>query len=199
MRFMQVFTELANSDYSVPEKWSKPEIEIKGGTPHLIALRFDPRAERRIAAKIGYGLFRIVTGRSLEAERDSMMRRYILGLMDSKDEPVSIEPIPLNITTSDKPHSVTLSPAHDRQAILISLYGHRFRVELGPAGELPNPVVVLCQIDGSGIRVANPDETAKILEDSTAGAFSQPWKQRPEAPPGISATGQVVPSSIPNA
>jgi len=182
MRFMQVFTELANSDYTVPEKWSKPEIEIKGGTPHLIALRFDPQAERRIAAKIGYGLFRIVTGRSLEAERDSLMRSYILGLADSKDEPVSIEPIPLNFTTSDKPHCVTLSPAQDRQAILVSLYGHRFRVELGPEGELPVPVVLLCQIDGSGMRVANPDETSKILKDSAAGTFSQPWKQVPEVP-----------------
>jgi hypothetical protein len=64
-RFVYVFMQLATSDYAVPEKWSKDGGEIKGGTTHFLALKFDPQAVRRVAAKIAYGfLGQLPTDRS---------------------------------------------------------------------------------------------------------------------------------------
>ncbi len=65
--------------------------------------------------------------------------------------------------------------------MFVSLYGYRYRVELGPEGELPNPVAILCDVDGSGIRVTAPEERGKILERFADGRFSQPWERWPES------------------
>lgn len=139
MRFMHVFMQLATSDYAVPEKWSSDEGEIKGGTPHLMALKFDPQAVRRIAAKIGYGMFRTVANGSLDAQWDRHLREYILGRWDSEDEPVSEGPTSLTFTTSNEPHFVLLSPQCDLQSAIVSLYGSCFRIDLGPSGALAGP------------------------------------------------------------
>ena len=180
IRFMHVLMQMATSNYTVPEAWSTKGSEIKGGTPHLMSLRFDPQTVRRIAAKVAYGLFTTVTNRSLDADHDLYLRQYILGLWDSMEEPVSEEPDSPTTTTSDNPHYVLLSPAHDPHAAVVCLYGFKFRVELGSQGELPAPVVMICQIDGSGIRPASPDEIKEIIENITGITFTQPWKRPPE-------------------
>jgi hypothetical protein len=176
-RFMYVFMQLATSDYTVPEVWSTKGGEIKGGTPHLMALKFDPQAVRRVAAKVAYGLFATVTNGSLESDHDAYLRRYILGLLDSTDEPVSEGPMPLTTTTSNRPHYVVFSPVHDPQSAIVSLYGYVFRIDLGPRSKLSNPVAVICQIDGSGIHLASADETRKAIDSISSITFSQPWKR----------------------
>lgn len=108
--FMHVFMQLATSDYTVPEVWSTKGGEIKGGTPHLMALKFNPQAVRRVAAKVAYGLFATVTNGSLEDDHDAYLRRYILGLLDSTDEPVFEGPMLLTTMTSNEPHCVVFSP-----------------------------------------------------------------------------------------
>ena len=188
MRFVRVFTEFASSNYAVPEEWSKQQGEIKGGTPHLIALRYDRQAERRVVAKIAYGLFRVVTGRCLEPERDRSIRRYILGLTDSSVEPVFTEPIPVNPTTSDEPHCILLSPPNDRQSVFLSFYScHRYRVELGPEGELPTPVAILCDIHGNGIRVTVPCDP--IFARFAECRFSLPSEWPPEGRGAVNPAG----------
>jgi hypothetical protein len=57
-----------------------------------------------------------------------------------------------------------LSPTHDPQSGIVSLYGYVFRVELGPQGKLSNPFAIISQIDGSGIRSGTLDETREIVE-----------------------------------
>jgi hypothetical protein len=176
-RFIEIFTQLATSDYTVPSEWSKQGGEIKGGTPHFIQLKFDPQAVRRVAAKVAYGLFKVVTNRSLGTERETNMRQYILGLSALSNEPVSTGPMLLNTTTSDAPHIVVISPPHDLEAAIVSLYGFKFRVEFGPDGKLPVPLAMLCQIDGSGIRTATPDEAVEIIASLRGYDFAQPWKK----------------------
>ena len=117
-----------------------------------MALKFDPQSVRRVAAKVAYGLFATVVDGSIESDYDVYLRHYILGLLDSTDEPVFEGPIPLTTTTSNKPHFVIFLPGHDSHSAIVSLYGYIFRIELGPRSTLPNPVVIVCQIDGSGIR-----------------------------------------------
>jgi hypothetical protein len=180
IRFLQVFMELANSDYAVPEVWSTKGGEIEGGTPHFVALKFDPQTVRRIAAKVAYGLFVTVANGSLGTERDGYLRHYILGLLNSQDEPVLEGPHPLATTTSKEPHYVVLSPAHDPQSAVVSLYGFVFRVELGPEGKLAEPFAMICQIDGSGIRPASPDEAREFINRISGVTFTQPWEKRPE-------------------
>jgi hypothetical protein len=176
-RFFQVFMQIATSDYEVPAQWSnKQEDQILGGTQHLISLKFDPQTVRRVAAKAAYGLFRTIAGRSLDPEYDLYLRRYILGLVDGIEEPVSIEPDPLSTTTSEKPHAVLLSPPHDPQGAIVSFYDYRFRVDLGMAGALPEPAVVYCAIDGSCMWLGTPEETHMAIQQIQGVHFSQPWK-----------------------
>ena len=179
-RFMHVFMQLATSDYAVPKEWRTNGGEIKGGTPHVLALKFNPQAVRRVAAKVAYGLLATVAGGSLGSDQDAHLRHYILGLLDSTDEPVSEGPMPLTTTTSNKPHYVVFSPAHDPQSAIVSLYGYTFRIELGSRSKLPNPVAVICQIDGSGIRLASADETREIIDGISGVTFTQPWKRPPD-------------------
>jgi hypothetical protein len=185
-RFLWIFQEFIRGGYEVPEKWSKADIDIPGGTPHRMALKFDPQAERRIAAKIAYALFLRLTGKALEYRTDLALRSYILDQEIPVDEPVSIEPLPLNFTTSERPHAILLSPQGDRQAGFVSLYDHKYRVELGPGAELPAPIAVLCQIDGSGISIASPEQTETIAREFLGCSFSQPWKSEPRIPESIS-------------
>jgi hypothetical protein len=177
-RLMHVFMQFATSEYEVPDKWSKEGGEIKGGTPHLLALRFDPQAVRRVAAKIAYGFFKTVADGSLDANHDLRLRDYILGKAASSNEPVSEGPNLLTTTTSNAPHYVVLSPQRDMQAAMVSFYGFLFRIELGPKGILPDPVALICQIDGSGVRRASPEEITDLLRSLDDVLFTQPW-QRP--------------------
>ena len=129
----------------------------------------------RLAAKIGYALFCNITKRKIHTLDDERMRSSILGAETSPDEPVSIAPDPTTWTTSNDPHFVLLSPAHDRTAALVNLYCFSFRVELGEAGVLPNPAGVICQIDGSGMRIASEEEVANFTTRVEGVLFSRPW------------------------
>jgi hypothetical protein len=137
-----------------------------------LALKFNPQAVRRVAAKVAYGLFTTVTAGSLDTDHDTYLRHYIMGFLDAPDEPVSEGPMPLTTTTSNKPHFVVFSPDHDLQSAIVSLYGYAFRIELGPGSKLPNPVAVICQIDGSGIRLASADETREIIDGISSMTFT---------------------------
>jgi hypothetical protein len=107
-----------------------------------------------------------------------------LGQLDSTDEPVFEAPNPVTTTTSNNPHYIVLSPAHDPQSAVVSLYGFVFRIELGPQGKLSKPVVMICQIDASGIRPASPDEIREIIDSISGIAFTQPWRRPPEVTDG---------------
>ena len=181
MRFASALTTIAQSSYQVDQSGWNNNVRISGGTPHSIALRYDPQCMRRVAAKIGYGLFYSLTQRRMEAGQDERMRRYILGADTSPDEPVSITPDPVKITTSDAPHSILLSPEHDRTAAFVSLYGFDFRVELGPAAILPEPVVVFCEINGTGMRIGSGADVLDLTPRMHALLFSQPWLQQQQA------------------
>jgi hypothetical protein len=84
-------------------------------------------------------------------------------------------PDPVTSTTSEDPHYIVLLPAHDRSAVFVSLYGFNFRVELGPKGVLPEPVVVFCEIDGSGMRVGSVAEISNLTARMETAVYSQPW------------------------
>jgi len=176
MRFVNVFMQIATSNYQVnPSAWDN-DVHIKGGTPHTISLHYDPQCLRRVAAKIGYALFRMIANGSLEGEDDLAMRLYILGEKSDPDEPVAITPDPVTFTTSNEPHYFVLSPAHDPTATIVSLYGLNFRVELGSKGVMPNPIVLVCAIDGSGMRSTSAEETEMVIEKIRNIRFSQPWQ-----------------------
>ena len=85
---------------------------------------------------MGYGMFRLCTDRTLSAQMDKQLRDYILSLSIGADEPVWVEAHPVTMTTSERPHIVLLSPPDDPAVALVSLYGYRFRVELGLQAEL---------------------------------------------------------------
>jgi hypothetical protein len=174
IRFANAFTNIALSNYQVDASRWTDQVQIIGGTPHRISLLYDPQCVRRVAAKIGYALFRAVTKRRMETRDDERMRHYILGTMASPDEPVSISPFPETSTTSDAPHYIVLSPGHDSSAAIVSLYGFNFRVELGPTAVLRRPVVVICKIDGSGMRIGSESDLLALRALETA-TFSQPW------------------------
>jgi hypothetical protein len=143
-----------------------------------MALRYDPQCLRRIAAKIGYALFCTVTKRRIEVDEDKRMRRYILGTQTSPDEPVSISRGHATFTTSEDPHFIVLSPEHDKTAAFVSLYGLNFRVELGAAAVLPEPVVVICEINGSEMRIGSEAEIPGLQARMKTVEFSQPWLRR---------------------
>ena len=77
-----MFMQVATSGYQVDAAAWKSAVQITGGTPHTISLRYDSQCERRVAAKIAYGLFRTIADGSLNTELDVEMRRYILGVFD---------------------------------------------------------------------------------------------------------------------
>jgi hypothetical protein len=175
MRYVNVFMGLVSSDYKVDSaKWGEGTV-IKGGTPHSLVLNYNPQTIRRVAAKIAYTLFAILSGHPLERRSDPLMRRYILDLPRQVNGfgPVSAAPEPATSTTSDEPHFVVLSPAHDRAAAVVCLYGFKFRVDLGEGSQLPNPIVVLCEIDGSSMRIAGIEEAEEILSNAAATPFLQ--------------------------
>jgi len=172
--FISAFTALVAGGYRVDASIWKNGEEIKAGTPHSMTLKYDPRCVRRIAAKIAYGMLRIGANKCTDVARDAELREYILGRSAPDEEPVAEEPPPTTFTTSNKPHSVLLSPPYDRNAAVVSLYGLRFRVELGPSAALPKPIAFLCEIDGSGMRQMSKAETLALIEDAKNVAFSQP-------------------------
>jgi hypothetical protein len=170
---------IARSDYRVdPSRWSK-DVQIVGGTPHTIALKFDPQCVRRIAAKIAYALFCSLTKGRIERAEDRRMRRYILGTGASQDEPVSVAPEAPTSTTSSDPHYIVLSPTHDRTATFVNLYIWDFRVELGANGSLPEPIVIVCNIDGTGMRIGSQQDLLTATARIATKKFSQPWLQSP--------------------
>jgi hypothetical protein len=84
-------------------------------------------------------------------------------------------PDPTTWTTSSDPHFVLLSPKHDKSAAFVNLYAFSFRVELGRAGILPEPVAVICQIDGSGMRIGSEEEISNFTARIKEATFSRPW------------------------
>jgi hypothetical protein len=171
VRYINAFGALVTPDYKIDRaKWDKATV-IKGGTPHSLMLDYNPRVVRRIVAKIAYALFAIVSDRSLEGTWDQYLRKYILGQAPTEDEPVSEEPDQLTRTTNDEPHYVLLSPAHDRTAAVVCLYTFKFRVELGEGSELLSPIVVLCETDGSGMRIAGMHEAEAIVRNAGEISF----------------------------
>ncbi len=160
------------------------DIRIAGGTQHKFALRFDPQCVRRIAAKIAYALFCTITKQRIESRDDERMRFYILGTETTPDEPVSITPYPTTWTTSSDPHCALLSPEHDRSATFVTLYGFSFRVELGRAGILPKPVPVICEIDGSGMRIGSEEDISNFTTRFKSATFSRPWLNSERPPDG---------------
>lgn len=175
IRCAKVLESVARSAYQVDSsKWNN-DAQIAAGTIHKIGLRFDPQCVRRVAAKIAYALFREVTKQKIHPADDERMRAFILGNQSSPDEPVSVAADPTTWTTNSDPHFILLSPAHDGSAVLVNLYCFAFRVELGEAGILPDPVGVVCEVDGTGMRMASAEEIATFASQIKKVSFSRPW------------------------
>ena len=173
VRFARALTQLAVGSYQVdPSRWGLG-IVVEGGTPHTLSLKFNPQTIRRVAAKIAYGFYVLLSACSLQREHDHQLRHYILGLGKSEDEPVLQSEWPENWVTSDKPHYVLISPQFDRDAAIVSLYGWHFRVDLGPGAALPSPIVVLCQTDGTNMHIAMEDEAEAYLAEASGTSFSE--------------------------
>jgi hypothetical protein len=181
MRFNNVFMHIALSDYQVDASAWGSGTEIKGGTEHTIALNYDPQCVRRVAAKIGYGLFGAVSGSSLDEGFDEGLRQYILGRRDSEDEPVKEAPERGTFTTNDDPHCIVISSEADGLKAFVRLYGLHLRVDLGPGRENFKPFGVVCEIDGSGMREATGNELEAALHEVMAIPFSYPWKKASQA------------------
>lgn len=180
IRFMNVFMQIVVSDYKIDlSAWQNGD-EIKGGTPHFLALSYDPQTLRRVVAKIALGLFSIIAERSLHEVYARSLRQYILGLDDSTDEPVYEEDMHATVTTDGEPHYVILSPPYARTSAIVCIYKYRFLVDLGPSGVLDEPVVLMCEVDGSGMRIAPTLEGVLIIQSCEQIAFSQAWKQAPD-------------------
>ena len=163
--FANVFTRLASSNYQLSGSRWNDEVQIQAGTVHRVTLDYDPQCERRIAAKIAYALSRMVAKRRPDSAHDERLRKYILGLEDDPDEPVSIVPVSTTFPTSGEPHRILLYAPDDPTAAFVSLYGcFDFRVELGQAPVLPEPIIVICDIDGLGMRVGSRSEANERAE-----------------------------------
>lgn len=176
MRFANVFTQIALGNYQINASAWNSQVQIEAGTLHKVTYNYDPQCERRIAAKIAYALARTVGKRRPDPAYDERLRMYILGLEDDPDELVSIVPDNTTFTTSSEPHRILLSPGSDPTAAFVSLYDHfDFRVELGSAVALPEPIIVFCEIDGSGMRIGSSVEAATFGEKIKALTFSRPW------------------------
>ncbi len=174
-RFACALTALMTSGYNVDADSWQTGPNIPAGTSHLVGFDYNPQHVRRVVAKIAYALFRIHTGMALSLESDRYTRDYVLGLTSGEKEPVWVEPHPSNITTSDKPHVIVLSPAWDRESVLIKLYGYRFRVHLGLDAVLPESAAYFCSIDGSGMRKATLYEVAEATAEFEKTDFGQDW------------------------
>lgn len=163
-RFISVFAPLVMSCVDAFRgEWQSAE--ISSGTQHQMMIQYDTQAVRRVAAKIAYGVFLISSGNELDPPRDNDLRAYVLGAEDEKPEPVTEAPESFRFTTGDTPyHQVVLGSPHDPEAAIVRLYGYAFRVDLGNAvRRFSRPIVVLCATDGSGMRLANAEETREIL------------------------------------
>jgi hypothetical protein len=68
---------------------------------------------RRVAAKIGYGLYGAISGEGLNGDLDEEMQQYILGNRDSENEPVREAPERGTFTTNDDPHCIVISSEPD--------------------------------------------------------------------------------------
>jgi hypothetical protein len=189
LRFFNAFMHIAMSDYQVDVAAWGAGTEIKGGTTHLIALSYDPQCVRRIAAKIGYGLFRVVSGEALDGNLDEEVRQYILGNRDSEDEPVKEAPERHTYTTNDDPHCIVISSEPNDLVAFVRLYGLHFRIDLGPGKRDLKPLGVICEIDGTGMREASKEEVLVALDEVQGMPFSHPWKK---APAGPSSMGEVA-------
>jgi hypothetical protein len=150
---------------------------IEGSTPHAMMLQFDPQAVRRVMAKIAYGVLAIEGNCKLDAMQDSNLRKYILGTTEEEAEPVSEAPESLRLTTGGiDTHHIVLFPPHDPSAAIVSLYGYSCRIEFGEGlRDVPGPIVIICNVDGSGIRKARPEEASRIIEQFADLTFRQPW------------------------
>ena len=171
-RFADVFTQLVTRGAEqFLGTWKSAEIQ--GGTQHDLMLEYDSQAVRRVAAKIAYGLFLLASGLELDEDRDRELRAYVLGLADPEIEPVAEAPESFALTTGATPyHQVIFGHPHDLEAAIVRLYGYSFRVDLGRAARrLSRPVVVLCATDGSGMRLADPEETNQALAASESLTF----------------------------
>jgi hypothetical protein len=174
-RFAAVFTEfvLRGAPRS-PAAW-KPAV-IEGGTPHHIRLQFNPRDVRRVAAKIAYGLFRLATKLELDRDTDLKLRTYILGEAGGESEPVAEAPETFPLVTGNTPyHFVIFGRRHDPEGAVVRLYGYGFRVNLGSGGRrVAPPIVVLCNTDGTGMRIADTSEAEEALAASASLSFPRP-------------------------
>ena len=176
MRFWNVFMHIAVSEFQVNSgAWGEGTV-IKGGTEHMIALGYDPQCVRRVAAKIGYGLFRAISGQRLRADLDEEMRQFILGRRDSEDEPVKEESERGTYTTNQDPHCVVISSEPDGLKAFVRLYGVHLRVDLGMEKSDLAPFGVICEIDGSGMRQASKEDLLNALGEVNGMPFSHPWK-----------------------
>jgi hypothetical protein len=181
MRFCNVFMHIAVSEFQVNAgTWGEGTV-IKGGTDHMIALSYDPQCVRRVAAKIGYGLFRAISGERLQVDLDEQMRQFILGNRDSEDEPVKEEPERGTFTTNDDPHCVVISSEPDGLKAFVRLYGLHLRVDLGMGKSDFVPFGVICEINGSGMRQASEQELLEALNEVNGMPFSHPWTKTEEA------------------
>lgn len=69
-------------------------------------------------------------------------------------------------------HEVILGKASDCSAVIVRLYGYGFRVAFENLAHIARKeMVVLCRIDGSGMRLAETDETAKAIANSELLSF----------------------------
>ena len=116
----------------------------------MLALRYDSRSVRRVAAKIGYALFCTVMKRRVGRHRRRANAAPHPGDRDIFERTRIDYTYRYPSTTSEDPHYIVLSPRHDRSAAFVSLYGFDFRVELGTAAVLAEPIIIVCKIDGSG-------------------------------------------------
>jgi hypothetical protein len=177
LRCAKVLEFVARSEYQVDHCTWAGDVQITGGTVHKIGLRFDPQCVRRVAAKIAYALFCEVTKKTMNRSDDERMRSYILSPDSNPNEPVWIAPDPVTWTTSNDPHFILLSPPSDRSAVLVRLYCFTFRVEIGEAGILPDPIGVICEMDGSGMRMATEKEVVQFLAETKDAVFSRPYSE----------------------
>jgi hypothetical protein len=157
-----VFMHIAVSEFQVDsDSWGEGTV-IAGGTEHMLALSYDPQCVRTVAAKIGYGLLRALSGECLQADLDEEMRQFILGNRDSEDEPVKEEPECGTFTTNANPHCLVISSEPDVLKAFVRLYGLHLRVDLRTRKPDLVPFGVICEIDGSGMRQASEQELLRL-------------------------------------
>jgi hypothetical protein len=179
-RFAMVFTELVRKG-AEQFRGDWKSTEILAGTQHHMKLEYNAQAVRRVAAKIAYGLFLLLSGTELDRDQDCKLRAYILG-SDVEPEPVMEAPESFAVTTGSAAyHEVIFGPSHDVEAAIVRLYGYAFRVELGSAARrLSRPIVVLCPTDGSGMRLAGKKEVGDAVAAAESLRFGQPWAVAPQ-------------------